>query len=306
MRNFRHLMTIFVICAMVNSGLLIQQAGAEEKLLVFGRVQDNPVRAIKDRQEFVDFIAKKMAPLGISGGRILVVEKVSELARAVNEQRVDLYHDSVAATVVMAKKSKSMPIARQWKYNEAEYYSVIVVRKDASVDGLGGLRGKVIAFDEPHSTSAHILPRMLFAENNIKLTPVVLPRKPAPDSVGFIHSSDDNALNLLVTGKVDAAATSHREFQNLRPEIRDEFKVIAKSMSVPRQIIAVRSDLDPKSVTALKDVLFGMDKSPEGLGVLKRQQNTTNIDAIPQESLDRMKQVEKFVFSSLGKQVDSW
>jgi phosphonate transport system substrate-binding protein len=299
-------MTIFAICAIVVSGSWVRQSAAEEKLLVFGRVQDNPVRAIKDRQEFVDYIAKKMAPLGVTAGRIMVVEKVSDLARAINERKVDLYHDSVAATVVLAKKSNSTPIARQWKYNEAEYYSVIVVKKDSGVDGLSGLKGKVIAFDEPHSTSAHILPRMLFVEHKIKLTPVVLPAKVERDAVGYIHSSDDNALNLLVTGKVDAAATSHREFQNLRPEIRDSVKVIAKSISVPRQILAVRSDLESKSLSALKEVLFNMDKSPEGLGVLKRQQGTTNIDGIPPASLERMKEVEKFLFSSLGKQIDSW
>jgi phosphonate transport system substrate-binding protein len=283
-----------------------QAPAGEEKFLVFGRIQDNPVRAIKDRQEFVDYIAKKLAPLGFNGGRILVLDKVSDLARAINERKVDFYHDSVAATVVLSKKVNSIPIARQWKYNEAEYHSVIVVRKDSGVDGLSGLRGKVIAFDEPHSTSAHILPRMLFVENKIKLTPVVLPAKVERDSVGYLHGSDDNALNLLVTGKVDAAATSNREFQNLRGEIREGFKVIAKSISVPRQIIAVRSDLDAKAVTALKDLLFSMDKTPEGLGVLNRQQGTTNIDPIPQASLDRMKDVEKFLFSSLGKQIESW
>ena len=46
---------------------------AEGRVLVFGRVHDDPVRSIRDRQEFVDYIAKKLATLGISGGRIMVV-----------------------------------------------------------------------------------------------------------------------------------------------------------------------------------------------------------------------------------------
>lgn len=300
-------MTILVIYVMLFSSVPVGQSfAAEEKLLTFGRVQDNPVRAIKDRQEFVDYVAKKLAPLGITGGRVSVIDKVSDLARGIKERKIDFFHDSVAATVVLAKKVNAIPIARQWKYNEAEYYSVIVVKKDSGIDGLNDLKGKVIAFDEPHSTSAHILPRMLLAENKLKVTPVVVPGKVEPDSIGYIHSSDDNALNLLVTGKVDAATTSHREVQNLRAEIRDGLKVIAKSMSVPRQIIAVRPDLDPKIMTGLKEVLFNLDKNAEGQGVLNRQQGTTNIDAMPPASLERMKEVEKFVFATLGKQVDSW
>ena len=68
---------VFLTVSLISRSLL----GAEEKLLVFGRVQDNPVRAIRDRQEFVDYIAKKLAPLGVTGGKILVVEKLSQLAR---------------------------------------------------------------------------------------------------------------------------------------------------------------------------------------------------------------------------------
>jgi len=279
---------------------------AEEKPLVFGRVQDNPVRAIRDRQEFVDYIAQKLAPLGITGGKILVVEKVGQLARAVKEGKVDIFHDSVAVTMVMSKWTDSIPILRQWKYNEAEYYSVIVVKKDSGIDTLSKLKGKVIAFDELSSTSAHILPRMVLAENKLKLAQVITPGRIESDTIGYLHSSDDNSLNLLVTGKVDAAATSHREFQNLRPEIRDGFKVIAKSTAVPRQIISVRKDLAPTLVTALKELLLNMEKTPEGQGVLTRQQGTTNIDLIPSGSLDSMRTIEKFIFSSLGKQVDSW
>lgn len=293
---------LFLLFASANQ----QTLAAEEKLLVFGRVQDNPVRAIRDRQEFVDYIAKKLAPLGITGGKVIVPEKVGQLAQAVREGKIDFFHDSVAPTMVMSKWSGSIPLLRQWKYNEAEYYSVILVKKDSGIDALSGLKGKVLAFDEPHSTSAHILPRMLLVEKKLKLVRVVEPGQVESDAVGYIHSSDDNAPNLLVTGKVDAAATSHREFENLRPEIRNGIKILARSMSVPRQIISVRKDLDPKIVTALKELLVNMDKNPEGQAVLKRQQGTTNIDAIPSQSFESMKIVERFIFSSLGKQVESW
>jgi hypothetical protein len=59
-------------------------------------------------------------------------------------------------------------------------------------------------------------------------------------------------------------------------------------------------------VEALKKVLSEMDSTPEGLGVLKRQQNTSKIDEIPPGSLQRLKNVTDYVFSSLGKEVESW
>lgn len=307
MKWYRHLsILVFLTLILTLSSAISLVFAAEDKLLVFGRVQDNPVRAIRDRQEFVDYIARKLAPLGYTGGKVLVVEKVGQLAHAVKEGKVDLFHDSVAATVVMSKLAGTIPILRQWKYKEAEYSSVILVKKDSGIDAVSGLKGKVLAFDELSSTSAHILPRMYLSEHKLKLVQIVPPARVEPDVVGYIHGSDDNSINLLVAGKVDAAATSHREYQILRPEIQAGIKIIAKSISVPRQLIAVRKDLDPKVIAAIKEILVNMEKNPEGQGVLTRQQGTTNIDAIPAGSIERMKILEKFIFSSLGKQVDSW
>jgi len=85
---------------------------AEGKTLVFGRVHDDPVRSIRDRQEFVDYIAKKLAPVGITGGRILVVEKMHLLAQALREGKVDLFHDSVVPVMVMRATTRSPSATR--------------------------------------------------------------------------------------------------------------------------------------------------------------------------------------------------
>jgi phosphonate transport system substrate-binding protein len=279
---------------------------AEEKLLVFGRVAEDPVKAIRDRQGFVDYIAKKLAPLGITGGRILVVDKMSLLAQAIKEGKVDLFHESVVPTIVLSKWSGSIPILRQWKYNEPEYYSIILVKKDSGINSLTDLKGKMIAFDETHSTSAHILPRILLAEKKLKLVQIIPPGRPNSEVVGFVHTSDGNSSRLLVAGQVDAATTSHRELKELRPEIQDTLKIIARSKSVARLLISVRKDLDPKIVAALKEILVNMDKDPAGQEAMKKQQKTTKIDEIPPGSLRQLKDIERFVFSTLGKQVDSW
>jgi phosphonate transport system substrate-binding protein len=291
---------------LVPSGAGPKLLAAEGRPLIFGRVHDDPVRSIRDRQEFVDFIAKKLAPFGFVGGKILVVEKIHLLAQALKEGKVDLYHDSVVPTLLLGKSAGSIPILRQWKYGEAEYEGVIVVKKNSGINALSDLRGKVIAFEEPHSTSASILPRMLLEENKIKLVQLKSPGPVKPDTVGFVYGADGSAVNVLVTGRVDAATSIPREIERLKPEVRDSLHVIGKTRKVPRQLVAVHKDLDPKAVKLLKEIMIGMDKDSEGQGVLTRQQNTSKFDEIPAASLEQMKVVEKFVFSSLGKEIDSW
>ena len=278
----------------------------EGKVLVFGRVFDDPVRAIRDRQEFVDYLAKKLASSGISSGKILVVEKMHMLSQALKEGKVDLFHDSVVPTLVFSKRAGSVPILRQWKYGEADYKGLIVVKKNSGIDSLADLKGKVIAFEEPHSTSATVLPRMLLEEKKFKLIQMKTPGTVKSDAIGYVYGSDGNSVNVLITGRADAATTIHREFDRLKPEIRDSLKVLDSTVTVPRNILAVRKDLDPKLLKELKEVLLNMDKDAEGQGVLKRSQNTTKFDEIPAGSLSQLKSIEKYVFSSLGKEVDSW
>ena len=154
--------------------------------LIFGRVHDDPVRSIRDRQEFVDYIAKKLAPFGISSGRILVVEKMQMLSQALKEGKADLFHDSIVPVLVLSKWAGAVPILRQWKYSEADYEGVIVVQKNSGINSLTDLKGKVIAFEEPHSTSASILPRMLLEEKKLKLVHVKAPG-PVKARLGWVY-----------------------------------------------------------------------------------------------------------------------
>jgi len=305
--NITRAFGFIALCLQVVSAPLESSVFAvEAKALVFGRVQDDPVRAIRDRQEFVDYLAKKLRPLGIGSGKIVVVEKLHELARLIKEGKVDMFHDSVVPTVVVSKWSGAIPILRQWKSGEAEYDSAVVVRKSSNIETIADLKGKVLAFDEPHSTSAHVIARMYLIENKLKLVQMNSTGGAVPNATGFVYGADGSALNLLMMGRVDAAVTSSREFNELRPEVRETLKIIAKTVSVPRQLIAVRKSLDPKLHRSLKETMLEMDKDPEGQQVLRRQQKTTKIDAIPPSSMEQLRAVEKFVFSALADQVGSW
>jgi phosphonate transport system substrate-binding protein len=279
---------------------------AEQRILVFGRVSDDPVKSIKERQEFVDYLANKLAPLGIASGTVMVVDKMHLLVHALKEGKVDLFHDSVVPTVTLSEWSGSVPILRQSKYGKADYSGIIVVKKNSGIDTLADLKGKVIGFDEPHSTSASILPRMLLEEKKLKLVAIKSPGAVKPDVVGYEYGEDGSSVNRLVTDRVDAAASIDGEIERLRPEVRETLKIIGRTISVPRQIISVRKDLDSKLVKALKKVLLNMDKDPEGQEVLNRQQNTTKFDEIPLGSLEHLRYVKRYVFSTLRKEVDSW
>src|SRR3954462_304364 len=131
---------IFGSIEIVRPAFLFAGSGRE---IVFGRVHDDPVRSIKDRQEFVDYFAKRLSAVGITGGRILVVDKIHLLGEALRDGKVDVFHDSLVPVMVLARSSGAIPILRQWKYGEADYEGVIVVKKNSGIDSLADLKGKV-------------------------------------------------------------------------------------------------------------------------------------------------------------------
>jgi phosphonate transport system substrate-binding protein len=307
MYGCKRLFKLILLSSFLFLGLAFRDiAAADERILVFGRVYDDPVRAVKDRQELVDYVAKKLSPTGVAGGRILVVDKMHVLAQALKEGKVDFFHDSVVPSIVLSKWTGSVPILRQWKYGESDYAGIIVVNKKSGINTLADLKGKVIGFDEPHSTSASVLPRMLLEKQKLRLVEMKASETVKPDVVGYAYGEDGSSVNRLITNRVDAAACIDREIERLKPEVRETLKIIGRTISVPRQIVSVRKDLDPTILKALKDVLLSMEKDPEGQGVLKRQQNTTKFDEIPSSSLENFKHIGKYVFSTLRGQVDSW
>jgi len=297
---------LFFLLALVSLITLPASVKGEEKVLVFGRVQRDPAKAIKDRQPFVDYIARKLAPFGITRGKILVLDKVSLLGEALKAGSVDLFHDTFVPTLILSRRAGSIPIARQWRQGLPEYHSVILVGRDSGINDLADLKGKVIAFDQPHSTSAHILPRMLLAEKKLNVVQVGSPGSVRPDVVGYIHTGDDNAAHLLISGRADAAGVSNRDYQDLAPKIQARFKIIGTTRPIPRLLISVRKDLDPKIFNGLKEILLNMDREPEGKAALKSQQGTTKIDEIPPESREMMKAIGKFLFSTFANEINSW
>jgi phosphonate transport system substrate-binding protein len=305
MLSLRRLTVLLFSLQIAQAAGLNSLLAADGRVLVFGRAQDDAVRAIRDRQEFVDYMAKKLAPVGISGGKILVVDNLHLLTQAIKENKVDIFHDSPVPTMVLARQTGAIPLLRQWKYGEAEYESVILARKSSGIETLNDLEGKVLGFDEPHSTSAHVVPRMLLTEKKLKLVHLTSTGGAKPKAVGYVFGSDGSAVNLLITGRLDAATTSLREFNELRPEIRDSLRIVGKTMSVPRQLIGVRKDLEPQLVKALREVLVNMDRDPEGQQVLRRQQKSTKIDEIPVAAMQQLKTIERFVFS-LPEKVSTW
>jgi phosphonate transport system substrate-binding protein len=139
---------------------------------------------------------------------------------------------------------------------------------------LSELKGKVIAFEDPTSTSAYFLPRLAFQKKGIPLVQLTDMNTIVPkDKVGYIFANQElNVSSWVYFKKVAAGAMSCLDWeeQDENPKaFRPSFKVIHRTEKVPRMVVMVRKGLDPMLVEQIKAILFEMHKSEKGKAALK-------------------------------------
>ena len=141
----------------------------------------------------------------------------------------------------------------------------------------------MIAFDEEFSTAGYVLPKGMLLQLGLTLAEVDDAASKVPsDKVGYVFSRDDESTVFWVSrGKVAAGATNNAAFERLTRGQPDEFVILVKTVSVPRQVVCHRADLDPQLVARLKDVLLTMPDDEAGRKVLAEFEKTTKFDEFP-------------------------
>jgi phosphonate transport system substrate-binding protein len=264
-------------------GAGIDTAAAGRDTLVIGSISRSIKEEIETFWPLADYLRPRLDEVGIRDVKIVVATTASEMSRQLASGEVDLYIDSPFMIAQMSREVGAKPFLRRWKKGMAEYRTLFVVRKESGVRSLDDLRGKVVAFDDPQSSSGHLLPRAMLLDRGYRLIQVSDPAAPVPqDAIGFVFSMDDvNTLFWVDHGKVAAGVTSSDFLQLYQKKRHDNLVVIERSISIPRQAVAYRRGLDRAVVSELEHVLTEMAMSTEGRHALQEFQGTTRFDRFP-------------------------
>ena len=259
------------------------EAAPAHDSLVIGSISRSIKEEIETFRPLADYLKLHLGAVGIRDVDIVVATTAGEMSRQLANGDVDLYIDSPFMIARMSREAGAKPVLRRWKKGMAEYRTLFVVRKDSGIRSLDDLRGKVIAFDDPQSSSGHLLPRAMLLERGYRLIEVSDPGAPVPpDAIGFLFSMDDvNTMFWVDHGKVAAGVTSPDFLQLYEKKRKDNLVVIARSIEIPRQVVAHRESLDPSVVAEVESVLIAMATTEEGQEALKAFQKTTRFDRFP-------------------------
>ena len=248
-------------------------------------------------EEFVRYVARKLGAGLQTEGKVVLAPAPLEMAKLLEEKKVDFYMESPYPTYLINKQGAAMLLVRRWKNGMAEYRSLIFSKKSNATSQLGQLRGKMIAFEDPGSTSGFFLPKVLLLRKGFKLTEKKSPEvKVGPNEIGYVFASTAaNVVNLVLSGKVAAGAFSDDDYSTLEAAKKADISILAQSDLFPRHLVSVRKDLDPRVKNRLQDVLLAMSQEDEGQRIMQQTDNTTKFDLLPGgEAQVRRKLMETF------------
>jgi phosphonate transport system substrate-binding protein len=256
--------------------------GFAERELRIGMVSEFPEELEPQMEAFTDYLTQKLKPYGISNVRPVITESIQAMGYLIRKGKVDLFIGSPLTSYAIQQLADTRYLLRQWWDGVPEYHSVIFVSTESPVHTLEQLKGRLIAFENPYSSSGYLIPKYQLEQHNLRLVRVRYTDESIPkNQVGYLFSySEASVLDWVLREKVVAGATDSLHYQ-LWDNPKGRMRVLYRSAPMPRQLVSAGSHLYPWIRRKLIQILLNMQLSEEGRAALFEFGHTERFDWIP-------------------------
>jgi phosphonate transport system substrate-binding protein len=233
----------------------------------------------------VRYLAARLASPSDIEGRVVIAPTLFQLARLIEQRKVDFYMESPYPTyLVNDVQGVAKLLLRRWKGGMAEYRSLIFTKKNGEINRLEDLRGRVLVFEDPESTSGHFLPRSFLARKGFKFIDKSRFNPDAsPTDIGYLFAnSPEKVVDWVLTKKVAAGAFSDDDYARLDQKKKSDITILAQTERLPRHLLSVRKDFAPALADRLEKTLLSMHEDDQARRILKKADDTTKFDPLPE------------------------
>ena len=224
---------------------------------------ENPEKLISNVKPAMNFLEKEMR----RKVRYFITLNYSAAVEAMISKKADVSFMSPLPYVLANKYSGVEAVLGEIYDGKPYYYSRIFVRKESGIKKLSDLKGKTIAYVDPISSSGFMYPHDIFIRAGLVNGGLEKPEGGFFRRVYFA-GGDQQAINSMVGGFVDAAGASQYALNLLRPEQRDQVVAIAQSARIPSHNVVVRKELAPEIRQKFIAAMMKMNR-PQNRGLLR-------------------------------------
>ncbi|MFC2030388.1 phosphate/phosphite/phosphonate ABC transporter substrate-binding protein [Chloroflexota bacterium] len=160
------------------------------------------------------------------------------------------------------------------RYGTTSYKGQINVGADSGISSLEDLKGKVMCWVDPNSTSGYIIPRIMLQAAGID---------PDNDFAQTVEAgSHDNVVTAVYNGDCDAGASFDDARDNIEedfPDVKEKVVVLAVSPDIPNDSVSFTKDFPEETRAQIIDALLAFAATDEGKEALNLLYNIAGLQA---------------------------
>ena len=230
---------------------------------------------------FLAQLRKRLAPLGVGVGDLVIARDLHDMAQRLARADVDFVLESVFPMLALRDRSRSLePVLLVVRRGQREYRSVFFTRQESPIQKLADLRGRTLVLQALRSTSAFALPRAELARAGLRLVPADDTADAAAAVRYVLALAEINQAVWVLQGKGDAGAFNEGDWEALPEKVRSRLRIFERSRPIQRGVIAIRSGLAAPARRALGQVLLSLHEDAEGRKALAQASGVTRFERL--------------------------
>lgn len=247
-----------------------------QTVLTIGRATDAPIKYLKRLQPIASYLASRLGDVGITSGKVLLAadNKTGTVVNYLKQKKLDLVIETPFQTAIYMERARATPIMMATRDGSRYYRTYFFVRKDSGITKIRDLRGRIMAFEDPGSTSSFFLPmaEMKLMGNELAKLDSYNAAVP-PGRIGYVFAGSElNISTWGYFGRVAAGVLNNLDWEKtykLPVRYRQQLRIIHETRKVPRLLVSARSGLDKRLLRRITQVLTRMHTTREGKAALK-------------------------------------
>jgi phosphonate transport system substrate-binding protein len=145
------------------------------------------------------------------------------------------------------------------RFGATSYVGQLNVRADSGIASLEDLKGKVVCWVDPNSTSGYIIPRIMLAANGID---------PDADFAQSVEAgSHNNVITQVYNGECDVGASyadARDSVEEDLPDVKDVVAVLATTTEIPNDSVSFTKDFPAEERAQIIEALLAYAATEEG------------------------------------------
>ena len=145
------------------------------------------------------------------------------------------------------------------RFGATTYVGQLNVRADSGITSLEDLKGKVMCWVDPNSTSGYIIPRIMLQANGID---------PDADFSKTVEAgSHNNVITQVYNGECDVGASyadARSSIEEDFPDVNEVVAVLATTTEIPNDNVSFVKDFDPEMRQQIVAALLAYAQTEEG------------------------------------------